>query len=53
MPIGPPDLGMGKAMAVAGSLLMAITMVRGLRAWWARRKRAKARAEQTPKNAKN
>jgi len=43
---------MGKVMAVAGSLLMAITIARGLRAWWARRKRAQARTAQADKNPK-
>lgn len=52
MPSGPPDLGMGKVMAVAGSLLMVITIARGLRAWWARRKRAQARNAQDPKSSK-
>lgn len=45
MPPAPPDLGLGKVIAVAGSLLFLIQMVRSTRAWWARRQRARRQAD--------
>lgn len=41
----PPDLGLGKVMAIAGSLLVAIQLTRAVRAWWGRRQRTKQRLE--------
>lgn len=46
MPVAPPpDMGMGKLMAVAGSLLVAIQLTRAVRSWWGRRLRAKQRQQ--------
>lgn len=39
----PPDLGLGKVMAIAGSLLVAVQLTRAVRSWWGRRWRAKQR----------
>ncbi len=57
-PAPPPDLGLGKIMAIAGSLLVAIQLTRAVRSWWGRRQRAKQRAELAraalaPKNAES
>lgn len=35
----PPDLGIGKVIAIAGGLLMVLRLGQALRAWWGRRRR--------------
>ena len=46
----PPDLGLGKVMAIAGGLLMAIRLSQAVRAWWSRRRRSQNRLKMQEKS---
>lgn len=45
MPLQPPDLGLGRVLAVAGSLLMLWRIVQGIRTWRGNRERVRRQAE--------
>lgn len=47
----PPDLGLGKVIAIAGGLLMVLRLGQAVRAWWGRRRRAQQRMEMEKKAA--
>lgn len=47
----PPDLGLGKVMAIAGGLLVAIRLGQAVRAWWSRRRRKLQRLKMEEKAA--
>lgn len=47
----PPDLGLGKVMAIAGGLLVVIRLSQAVRAWWGRRRRAQQRLKMDEKAA--
>ncbi len=45
MPLQPPDLGLGKFLAVAGSVLMLWRIIQGIRTWRGNRLRARRQAD--------